>query len=398
MDLYQPRDEDEVLAVVQAAVSANTPLEIIGHGSKRGLGHAVDADVTLDVSGLSGIIFYEPAELVLRAKPGTSMAEISALLEAQGQELAFEPMDPAPLWRGNRSGTLGGTIAVNAGGPRRIKAGAARDHVLGFRAVSGRGDIFKSGGRVMKNVTGYDLSKLIAGSHGTLAVMTEITLKVLPKAETERTLLVQASGEAACLKVLREASGLSQEVSSYACLPDGAWADLLPGPCALLRLEGPEISVAKRFEDLVARFGPAGRLDDLAQPVSARLWAWLRDAVPVASAEGPVWKVSTAPSAAAPFVEALRADGVPLARWYYDWAGGLVWLALEAGDAAPDKIRGHLARHGGHATLMRADDDIRAKTHVFHPQAPALAALSRRVKASFDPLNILNRGRLGLEA
>ena len=387
-----------MLSVVQAAMSANSPLEIIGHGSKRGLGHAVDAAVTLDVSGLSGVTLYEPAELVLRAKPGTSMAEIAALLDAQGQELAFEPMDPAALWRGNRPGTLGGTIAVNAGGPRRIKAGAARDHVLGFRAVSGRGDIFKSGGRVMKNVTGYDLSKLIAGSHGTLAVMTEITLKVLPKAETERTLLVQAGTEAACLKVLREATGLSQEVSSYACLPDGAWIDLPAGPCALLRLEGPEISVNKRYEDLVTRFGAAGRLDDLGAPASARVWALLRDAAPVASEDGAVWKVSTAPTEAAAFVEALRGAGVPLARWYYDWAGGLIWLALEAGDAKPEEIRGHLARHGGHATLMRAADEIRAKTQVFHPQAPALAALSRRVKASFDPLNILNRGRLGLEA
>jgi glycolate oxidase FAD binding subunit len=307
-------------------------------------------------------------------------------------------MDPAALWRGNRPGTLGGTIAVNAGGPRRIKAGAARDHVLGFRAVSGRGDVFKSGGRVMKNVTGYDLSKLIAGSHGTLAVMTEITLKVLPKAETERTLLVQAGTEAACLKVLREATGLSQEVSSYACLPDGAWIDLPAGPCALLRLEGPEISVTKRYEDLVTRFGPEGRLDDLGAPASARAWALLRDAAPVASEDGVVWKVSTAPTEAAAFVEALRGGGVPLVRWYYDWAGGLIWLALEAGDARSEQIRGHLARHGGHATLMRAADEIRTKTQVFHPQAPALAALSRRVKASFDPLNILNRGRLGLEA
>jgi glycolate oxidase FAD binding subunit len=398
MDLYQPRNEDEVLSVVQAALSANTPLEIIGHGSKRGFGHAVEASVTLDVSGLSGVTLYEPAELVLSAKPGTSMAEISALLDAQGQEFAFEPMDPAALWRSNRPGTLGGTIAVNAGGPRRIKAGAARDHVLGFRAVSGRGDIFKSGGRVMKNVTGYDLSKLIAGSHGTLAVMTEITLKVLPKAETERTLLIEAGSEPACLAVLREASGLSQEVSSYACVPDGAWIDLAPGPCALLRLEGPEISVTKRFADLAVRFGPAGRLDDLGPAASARVWAALRDAGPVAGAEGPVWKISTAPTAAAAFVAELRGAGVPLARWYYDWAGGLVWLALEAGGAEADLIRGHLDRHGGHATLMRAADDIRIKTQVFHPQAPALAALSRRVKASFDPLNILNRGRLGLEA
>ena len=395
MDLFQPRTEDEVLAVVQAAMSADTPLEIVGHGSKRGLGHAVDARATLDVAGLSGVTLYEPTELVLRALPGTPMTEIVALLDAQDQELAFEPMDPSKLWRGNRAGTIGGTVAVNAGGPRRIKAGAARDHVLGFRAVSGRGDIFKSGGRVVKNVTGYDLSKLIAGSHGTLAVMTEVTLKVLPKAETERTLLLYATDEATCLGALREASGLSQEVSSFSCLPDGSWIDLPPGPCALMRLEGPGISVDKRFEDLVAQFGPRGRVDDLGRDASVGAWAAIRDAVPVADASGPVWKVSTAPSEGGRFVEAMRRSGVPLGRWYYDWAGGLVWLALAEGLSHADDIRRVLAPHGGHATLMRADDAVRAQTPIFQPQPAALAALSRRVKSSFDPLNILNRGRLG---
>lgn len=396
MDLHQPKTEDEVIAVVQAAISANQPIEIVAQGSKRGLGHKVEAAAVVDVSGLSGVTLYEPTELVLRARPGTPMTEIAALLEAHHQELAFEPMDPSALWRGNSAGTIGGTVAVNAGGPRRIKAGAARDHLLGFRAVSGRGDLFKSGGRVVKNVTGYDLSKLIAGSHGTLAVMTEITLKVLPRAETERTLLLYARDEAACLAVLREASGLSQEVSSFAALPDGAWLDLPPGPCALMRLEGPPISVDKRFEDLAARFGPRGRIDDLGQAASARVWAGVRDALPVADGEGPVWKVSTTPSEGAAFVADLRQAGVPLTRWYYDWAGGLIWLGLAPGSAEAPMIRATLAPRGGHATLMRADDALRAATPIFHPQPAALAALSRRVKASFDPLNILNRGRLDL--
>ena len=398
MDVYQPRTEDDVLAVVQAALSANTPLEIVGHGSKRGLGHAVNASATLDLGGLTGVTLYEPTELVLRALPGTPMTDIVTLLDQHNQELAFEPMDPTRLWRGNRSGTIGGTVAVNAGGPRRIKAGAARNHVLGFRAVSGRGDIFKSGGRVVKNVTGYDLSKLIAGSHGTLAVMTEVTLKVLPKAETERTLLLYAKDDTTCLAALREASGTSQEVSSFACLPDGAWADLAAGPCALMRLEGPRISVDKRFEDLVARFGPRGRVDDLGHDASIRIWALIRDVAPLADEDGPIWKISTAPREGGVFVETLRKSGVPLTRWFYDWAGGLIWLALAPGDTKAEAIRAVLSPHGGHATLMRAADAARAATVIFEPQPPALAALSRRVKASFDPTNILNRGRLGLEA
>ncbi|VVB49739.1 FAD linked oxidase domain protein [Beijerinckiaceae bacterium RH AL1] len=395
MDIIKPRDEDEVLAAVQSALLSETPLEVVGHGSKRGLGHAVAAAAQLDLSGLSGVDLYEPTELVLRAKPATPLDEIEALLDAHSQELAFEPMNPGTLWRGNRTGTLGGAVAVNAGGPRRIKAGAARDHVLGFRAVSGRGDIFKSGGQVMKNVTGYDLSKLMAGSHGTLAVMTEVTVKVLPKAETERTFLMYGLDEAAACAALREASGLSYETSSFACLPDGGWADLPPGCCLALRLEGPAVSVDTRFEDLVAHFGPRGNVDDLGEAASRRLWAGLRDAAPVADVAGPVWRVSTAPSAGAAFVADVRAAGVPVTRWYYDWAGGLVWLALEGSEPHAAKVRETLARHGGHATLVRADDAVRATTPVFHPQPAPLAALSKRIKASFDPAGILNPGRVG---
>ncbi len=397
MHVYQPRDENEVLAVVEAAVAAGTPLEVVGHGSKRGLGHPVEAAATLDLSALSGVTLYEPSELVLRARPGTPMTEITALLDAHAQELAFEPMDPAHLWRSNRSGTIGGTVAVNAGGPRRIKAGAARDHLLGFRAVSGRGEVFKSGGRVVKNVTGYDLSKLVAGSYGTLAVLTEVTLKVLPRAETERTLLLYARDEEACLQVLREASGLPQEVSSFACLPEGAWLDLSPGPCALLRLEGPGVSVDKRFADLAARFGAAGRADDLGVQASRRAWAALRDVRPLADQAGPVWKVSLAPSEGFHLVRRLREAGLTLSRWYYDWAGGLVWFSLADTESRHSEVRAALAPLGGHATLMRAPDAPNAATHVFQPQPAALAALTRRVKASFDPLAILNRGRLGLE-
>jgi glycolate oxidase FAD binding subunit len=397
MNTITPRDEDEVLAAVLTALGTETPVEILGHGSKRGLGHAVDAATTIDVSGLAGIIQYEPTELVLQARPGTAMADIVKLLDDHNQELAFEPADPTKLYRGNRTGTLGGTVAVNAGGPRRIKAGAARDHVLGFRAVSGRGEIFKSGGQVMKNVTGYDLSKLIAGSHGTLAIITELSLKVLPKAETERTVLLYGLDEAAGLAALREASGLPYEVSSFACVPDGGWIGMASGCCAAMRLEGPGISVDKRFEDLVAHFGPRGRVDDLGEQASRRFWAMLRDAEPVADGRGPIWKVSLTPSAAAGFVVALRTAGVPLARWVYDWAGGLVWLGLEGSDAKAEAVRGALGTHG-HATLVRAEESVRAATSVFQPQPAPLAALSRRVKTSFDPLNLLNRGRLGLEA
>ncbi len=404
MEILKPRDEDEVLAAVQAARDDERPIEVLGHGSKRGLGRPVSAEAQIDTSGLTGITLYEPAELVMTVRPGTPLADIEKLLDDNKQELAFEPMNPTKLWRGNSTGTIGGTIAVNAGGPRRIKAGAARDHLLGFRAVSGRGDIFKSGGQVMKNVTGYDLSKLIAGSYGTLAILTEVSIKVLPKAETERTFLLYGLDEAAAVSALQEASGLAYEMSSFACVPDGSWIGMAPGCCVALRLEGPAVSVNKRFEDLVAYFGPRGTVDDLGEAASRLFWAALRDAEPVADAAGPVWKISTTPSDGADVVARLRAADVPVARWYYDWAGGLIWLALDengparngdVGDAGAGRIREVLARFGGHATLVRANDAVRATTPVFQPQPAPLAALSRRVKASFDPLGILNRGRLG---
>ena len=405
MEIVKPRDEDEVLAAVQAALEDETPIEILGQGSKRGLGRPVAAQRHVDMSGLTGVTLYEPAELVMTARPGTPLADIEKLLVENNQELAFEPMNPTKLWRGNSTGTIGGTVAVNAGGPRRIKAGAARDHLLGFRAVSGRGDIFKSGGQVMKNVTGYDLSKLIAGSYGTLAVLTEVSIKVLPKADTERTFLLYGLDEEAAVAALQEASGLSYEMSSFACIPDGRWLGMAPGCYAALRLEGPTVSVNKRFEDLVAHFGPRGRVDDLAEMPSRLFWAALRDAEPLADLPGPIWKISTTPSEGGNLMAKLRSADVPVARWYYDWAGGLIWLSLDAigslpengaGDASAGRIRNVLSQFGGHATLVRADEAVRAATAVFQPQPAPLADLSRRVKASFDPLDILNRGRIGL--
>ncbi len=404
MDIVKPRDEDEVLDAVQAALADETPIEILGHGSKRGLGRPVAAERHVDTSALTGIKLYEPAELVMTARPGTPLADIEKLLDENNQELAFEPMNPSKLWRGNSTGTIGGTVAVNAGGPRRIKAGAARDHLLGFRAVSGRGDIFKSGGQVMKNVTGYDLSKLIAGSYGTLAILTEVSIKVLPRADTERTFLLYGLDEAVAVAVLQEASGLPYEMSSFACVPEGSWLGMAPGCCVALRLEGPTVSVNKRFDDLVAYFGPRGRVDDLGETGSRLFWVAIRDAEPLADLPGPVWKISTTPSEGANLVAKLRSAGVPVLRWYYDWAGGLIWLALDGAASHPDdrttgasagQIRDVLSRFGGHATLIRADDAVRGEILVFHPQPAPLAALSRRVKASFDPLNILNPGRLG---
>ena len=259
MDTLVPRDERDTIEIVTAAIANATPLEVSGAGTKAGLGRPVAGELRISTGGMNGVSLYEPSELVLSAGAGTPIREITDLLAQRGQELAFEPMDYGALYGvESGSGTIGGLIAVNASGPRRIKAGAARDHLLGFRAVSGRAEAFKSGGRVMKNVTGYDLSKLVTGSHGTLAILTEVTVKVLPKAEAEETLLILGLGDDEAIKVLTEASGLPHEVSSFAHVPAAAAASINGGfsgqSVTALRLEGPPVSIAKRKQDLVTHF------------------------------------------------------------------------------------------------------------------------------------------------
>jgi len=392
-DHLAPRDQADVVAAVEAAVANDEPLKIDGSGSKSGYGRPVEATRTLTTAGLSGVLFYEAEELVMSARAGTAMREVAALLRQQGQQLAFDPPDPSRLYGGEPgAGTVGGVFATNLSGSRRITAGAARDHLLGFQAVSGRAEVFKSGGRVMKNVTGYDLSKLITGSNGTLAVMTEVTFKVVPRPETEITLRIDGLTEERALGALRAASASSHEVSCLACLPqaDGA------GASVLLRLEGLEISVTSRrdaLKDMLS--GEVAAFSTIDETASGELWSELRDGAPVANAQGPVWRISVAPTAALTVMRAIR-TALPVASAYYDWAGGLIWLGLDEprADCGADVIRSAVDTGGGHATLMRASADRRAAVAVFHPQPAPLAALTARVKDAFDPKHVLNRGRM----
>lgn len=387
------RDEQDVAQAIAAAAGARRTLEITGRGAKRALGRPIAADGVLDVSALSGILLYEPEELVVCARCGTPVADLEAMLEQSGQMLAFEPMDLAPVL-GATGGTVGGMLAVNFAGPRRLSAGAVRDHVLGLKAVSGRGEIFKAGGRVVKNVTGYDLPRLFAGAFGTLGVATEITLKVLPRPETRLTLLLSGLGPDAAAAAMSAAMGSSCEVSGAAYAP-AAVAARLPGldpqDTVMLRLEGVGPSVRARRDMLRAVLGPA-RLDERDEVASLPLWRAVRDVLPFAAPGGVLWRISTPPMAgprlAARLTDQLGGEAL------CDWAGGLIWLALPGPDPAATAVRAALAPHGGHATLVRADAAQRAACAVFQPQEPALAALTARVKASFDPAGVLNPGRM----
>jgi glycolate oxidase FAD binding subunit len=398
-----PRDAADVCEAVASAAAAGEPIEIVGHGSKRAIGRPVQAARSLDLSALSGITLYEPEELVLAARAGTPLAEIEELLAARGQALAFEPMDYGPLLGGSPGrGTVGGLVAANLSGPRRVKAGAARDHVLGVAAVSGRGEAFKAGGRVVKNVTGYDLARGLSGSWGTLAVMTEVTLKVLPSPETEATVVLAGLDGEAAGRAMRAAMAAPVDVSGAAHLP--AAPAKAAGPLAglgraatLIRLEGIAASVderAARLTRLLADFGPIERL---VAATSAAVWRAVRDVAPLAEEPARiVWRVSVAPTAGPGLVAAverrLAAEAV------LDWAGGLVWLALAdpGDDGGAALVRAAVAAAGGgHATLIRAPADVRTRVAVFEPQPPPLAALSARLKAAFDPNGVLNPGRMG---
>ncbi len=402
-DHLKPQDAAEVAQAVRSALAGGRTLEVVGRGSKRTIGRAAQWDATLDLSGCSGVTLYEPEELVLSAKAGTPVAEIEALVANSKQELAFEPMDYAVVLGGAAgAGSIGGVLAANLSGPRRIKAGAARDHFLGVNAVSGHGEIFKSGGRVVKNVTGYDICKLLAGSWGTLAVMTDVTVKTLPRAETEASVLVLNLDDATARKAMSAATGSFADVSAAAHAPAAAAArvpDIAAAKTAvtMFRLEGVAPSVADRKAVLEKLLAPFGALGALGETQSRSLWRAIRDVTPFA-ASGPsggrdLWRISTSPTAAAALGHALaaRAD----AELLYDWAGGLIWAALPAAsDAHGPQVRAAVAAAGGHATLIRAPAAVRAAVEVFTPEPPALAALSARVRHSFDPQGVLNAGRM----
>ncbi|MGO9401151.1 MAG: FAD-binding protein [Xanthobacteraceae bacterium] len=402
-ETLKPRDGAEVEQAIKWAVAGGKTLEIVGRGSKRRIGRAAQWDMTLDLSGLSAVTLYEPAELVLSAKAGTPLAEIETLLAANGQELAFEPMDYGPLLGGAAgAATIGGVLSSNLSGPRRIKAGAARDHFLGVSAVSGRGQTFKSGGRVVKNVTGYDLCKLLAGSWGTLAAMTDVTVKTLPRAETEQTILVLGLDDAAVGELMTAVMGSFADASAAAHVPAAPALRIAETAAAgdavtAFRLEGVVPSVAHRkavLEGVAARYGSIGTLDEAS---SRAFWRAVRDVAPFAASGAAgardLWRISTAPSHGAEIGRALIQQAA--AETLYDWASGLVWAALPpSDDAGAPLVRSTVASKGGHATLIRAPAAVRAAVDVFEPEAPALAALSKRVRESFDPRGVLNPGRM----
>ncbi|WP_237154608.1 glycolate oxidase subunit GlcE [Oryzibacter oryziterrae] len=391
MNALRPDTEADVVEIVRQAIADRVPLAPRGLGSKAGLGRPVEHQA-LDLSALTGVIAYEPEELVLTVRAGTPVAEVEALLAAQNQHLAFEPIDLAPLY-GTGPGSIGGLLAANLAGPRRISAGGVRDHVLGIRAVSGKGEAFKAGGRVVKNVTGYDLPRGLCGSHGTLAVFTEVTLKVMPRPETVSTLCLFGLDDVSAVAALCRAMGSPQDVSGAAHLPLAVASRFgYQTSVTLIRVEGFEASVRARMQALVTACDTSATFEVVSSEASATLWRHVRNAEGVLfDPLKAIWRVSVAPTAG-PAVAAT----LPGVEIVYDWSGGLLWLAVDPhDDAGTARLRSAIAAcGGGHATLMRAPEDVRHQVPVFEPQSPVLVALSTRLKAEFDPAGILNPGRI----
>ncbi len=401
LGFHAPKSEEELAGLVIEAAETRNPLELMGKGTKRELGHPVQAGAVVSTEAMTGITLYEPTELVMVAKTGTPLAQIEAKLAENDQELPFEPVDLTPvLGYAPGEGTIGGMIATNISGSRRILKGACRDHVLGVRAVNGRGEVIKAGGRVMKNVTGYDIGRTLAGSWGTLAAMTEVSLKVLPMQREARTLVCFGLTDQTAVEALCIAMGTPYEVSGALHLHGALAAQMTDQEIAgngaavtAIRVENFPASAryrASRLRQALLAYAPALELDG---ERSEMFWKDVRTLKMFQGNSNPLWRVSMAPTSAAKLVgNLMRKIDVRVA---YDWSGGLLWIETPPlTDAGAVDIRRQLAELGGHATLIRADGPTRAGIDVFQPLESQHAKLSAKLKHSFDPLGILNPGRM----
>lgn len=379
--MMTPANEAELAEMV---AGAQTALRIQGGGT-RAIGAPSDATV-LSTSALSGVTLYEPGALTIVAGAGTPMAEIEATLAAEGQRLAFEPMDHRGLLGTDGVPTIGGAVAANVSGPRRIQAGACRDSLLGVRFVDGAGRVLKNGGRVMKNVTGYDLVKLMGGSWGTLGVLSEVSLKVQAVSEAVGCVLLHGLDDHQAVKAMSAALGSPYDVSGAAHAPVGVDGT----PVTMIRIEGLEASVGYRAEKLtalLADFGAEVVVERDAEKVSAG-WSWVRGVALFQGGTGDVWRLSVKPTDGPGVVAAIK-QSQPEAQVLYDWGGGLIWVQVSEGS----DVRAAVGQ--GHATLIRAAEATRARVPVFHPEPAALANLSAGLRKKFDPRGILNPGLMG---
>lgn len=387
MTTLSPRDAADISDAVASAAASGRKLEIVGGGSKRNFGNPNRQAESLSTSGLAKIVDYDPPELVLTVESGVRLSDIEALLAGHNQMLAFEPYDFAGVVSGEQGrSTIGGVVSAGFAGSRRISAGGVRDHVLGFAAVNGRGESFKAGGKVVKNVTGYDLPKLVAASWGQLVVLTEITLKVLPRPPIARTLVIRGLSNQSAVDLMTQAMRSQTEVSAASHRPASGAHNAMTS----IRIEGFGPSVDAREKMLKRMFADRGDIETLGNEQGDALWRRIAVAADLAVDGRPVlWRICAPPSQGASLLSGIAELGGDA---LLDWAGGLCWARMPA-DSSVAAVRQLAETAGGHATLIDAPGEIRAVAPALHPEPAGIAALSKRVRQSFDPSGVFDTGR-----
>ena len=397
--ILKPNSEEAIAEVIKHCYKKNIPLEINGLSSKKNIGKNFQSQKTLDLSKYSGIIKYEPDELYIKVKSGTSIKEIKEELDKKNQQLAFEPNDFGFLFEGkSNEGTIGGVLSSNFAGPRRFKVGSARDHVLGFKGVNGKGEVIKSGGTVVKNVTGYDLSKIITGSFGTLSVFTEISIKVLPKSDLTKTLVVENPHLKKGLEYLNTALGSSTDPSGGVFYPEYFRSQFIfndlttEGPITAIRIEGSKLSVDERINQLLKELDIRGKEVSVLDPSQSNIfWENTRCLKVFKNLKSNLLRIVVPASEVFDLISKLKSYNV---KYFIDWGGNLIWLQLdELNLNSLKEIRALVKNVGGYLTILKVDESLKASIDIFTIDEVKYK-ISEKIKKSFDPKRILNPGKM----
>ncbi len=397
--VLKPLSEREISEIVKSCFKKNIPLEIQGLGTKKKIGRNFQSEKTLDLSKHSGIIEYQPEELYIKVKSGTPIDLIKKELKKNNQQLAFEPTDFGPLFSGsNNEGTIGGVVSCNFAGPRRFKVGSARDHILGFRGINGRGEIIKSGGTVVKNVTGYDLSKVASGSFGTLMVFSEISIKVLPIAESNKTLIIDNNDLKSSLDYLNKSLSSSSDPSGAVFYPkifrnQFTLNDLTVfGSITAIRIEGSINSIDHRINKLTKDLRVESRkLDILAPEQSKIFWDDTRRLKVFSNLDKNLFRVVVPPSTTFNLLNDLSTFNI---KYFVDWGGNLIWLQIDSINPKElRELRDIVKKFNGYLTIIKVSDDLKGLIDIFTINEIKYQ-ITEKIKKSFDPKRILNPGKM----
>ena len=404
---YYPENEIEVSAVVKKLYKNNLSTELIGTGSKSFIGNKIQSANKLSLSKLSGIVEYLPEELYIKVKANTPLEFIEKELEKNNQELAFEPIDFGFIENGkSNKGTIGGYLSCNFSGSRRFKVGSARDHILGFRGVNGKGEIIKSGGTVVKNVTGYDLSKLVTGSFGTLVALTEVVLKVLPKKKLSNTIAIHTEDKNLVNELFEKISSSSSEVSGAVYVPDEPqdksynlnkemvfkFNDLESnGSFLALRIEGDKLSINERIKALTDEL-ELNKLNTTILDVhqSVLFWIKINNLELFAKTKNNLLRAVIPPSKGNELMQKLENKY----KYYVDWCGSLYWIEVQSKKSMKIvEIKKIIKELGGYLTIIKTSADYDYEETIFTVDNTRLL-ISEKIKKSFDPKRVFNPSRM----